>query len=841
MSGPRNETVARALALVDPFLIANEAKGWSRRALSLWLPRRGVRDQAFADELAARSAPEIYALECGSRDLLTWIRSICEATIFVERGRDRLWSSALALRVAHVVDLDTLVCLSLFQRGDTRYGWSVIPALELMDCPYWTNTSAAETHIHLGGTLPPLYYWILAMGCEYSPLALKRLVGSVDVCAPWLEWRNSMYAAAWERLRLADIAGVTVFRSEHKLDDELEWLRRHPPSPMVCRHEVLRASVEFRLAWGIRHRRFADPLRDVDGNDPNCHYATGERRFLIAAGKLLQSWDTERRAGVETPLARPFADRLLRYIRVKNAFHQLLTHEEGSEGLTRFIGNFSRRGAIGHRKSRRTGWRSEAHSPEEKIVATARASRRRKYRRMVHASERLRLREAAAAHLVTAHEAEISERGRAVPRGVSFRVAPERGAMMVHAFHAWMTGWLEHLERFGVPEHSMGLIVHFLKSSEKSDEVRARQVRRQARSLMNLLESVDGPRLFNETLRRFVVGIDAAGLERATQPRIFAPAFDDVRVRVDGGRRSGARQLSLGYTFHVGEDCWDVMNGLRHIDETRCLLFRHRRGRFGHGLILADDPMRLYAKRGEWVEITRGRHVLDLVWAIKRLELRCDVSGQTISWLEARLRACCGEVAGPGEVLGTRNQLEECWDAMNLDARDPNAARIEQETGLLSRLGLHTAAAREGFVRVEATPAWIQACTELQQWLRKACAYQGITIESNPTSNVLVGGYGDWKWLPYDVFIADSLPVSLNSDDPGIFLTTLPNEYERMLVVQRDRLGSAKQAERWLEDRLRDAERSSFLTAVPAGRDAARVLGTMIRGRSRLPKIGAKG
>ncbi|MGH8547041.1 MAG: hypothetical protein ACRERU_00240 [Methylococcales bacterium] len=100
-----------------------------------------------------------------------------------------------------------------------------------------------------------------------------------------------------------------------------------------------------------------------------------------------------------------------------------------------------------------------------------------------------------------------------------------------------------------------------------------------------------------------------------------------------------------------------------------------------------------------------------------------------------------------------------------------------------------------------------------------------ICIEANPTSNLLIGGYRKYHELPYAVFTDAGLAVSLNTDDPGLFCTTLPGEFAAMYHAGLQRTASHREAIEWLEDRLHDARRATFLGPhVPIGRDALKVL-----------------
>ena len=63
-----------------------------------------------------------------------------------------------------------------------------------------------------------------------------------------------------------------------------------------------------------------------------------------------------------------------------------------------------------------------------------------------------------------------------------------------------------------------------------------------------------------------------------------------------------------------------------------------------------------------------------------------------------------------------------------------------------------------------------------------------VAIETNPSSNVLISRFGSYDKHPVTVFndrfLHDPqrgcLPVSINTDDPGVFDTELENEYALM-------------------------------------------------------------
>ena len=57
---------------------------------------------------------------------------------------------------------------------------------------------------------------------------------------------------------------------------------------------------------------------------------------------------------------------------------------------------------------------------------------------------------------------------------------------------------------------------------------------------------------------------------------------------------------------------------------------------------------------------------------------------------------------------------------------------------------------------------------------------RNIALELCPSSNIKLGLFKDFNSHPFPQLLASGINVSLNSDDPPFFGTTLPQEYERV-------------------------------------------------------------
>ena len=93
-------------------------------------------------------------------------------------------------------------------------------------------------------------------------------------------------------------------------------------------------------------------------------------------------------------------------------------------------------------------------------------------------------------------------------------------------------------------------------------------------------------------------------------------------------------------------------------------------------------------------------------------------------------------------------------------------------------------------IKVDLTMEYILAVKEVQKYMRYGIAQRGISIETNPTSNVMIGSFRKYEEHPILTFFNRGLPVSdqeeqdcaqlqvsVNTDDCGVFYTDLEMEY----------------------------------------------------------------
>lgn len=66
---------------------------------------------------------------------------------------------------------------------------------------------------------------------------------------------------------------------------------------------------------------------------------------------------------------------------------------------------------------------------------------------------------------------------------------------------------------------------------------------------------------------------------------------------------------------------------------------------------------------------------------------------------------------------------------------------------------------------------------KMQNYLMAVIVNKKIAIETNPSSNVKIGPIDGYVDHPIYRFMANGINVSINTDDKGIFATSLSNEY----------------------------------------------------------------
>lgn len=376
-----------------------------------------------------------------------------------------------------------------------------------------------------------------------------------------------------------------------------------------------------------------------------------------------------------------------------------------------------------------------------------------------------------------------------------------------------------------------------------------KQKRREAVSLARLISR------FPRSLRLFR-GIDLCTDELGIPTWVLSPLCRYVR---EVSKTASAHLQStwvedlapLRVTVHAGEDFVHLLGGLRRIDEAIDLLKLGQGDRIGHGMALGINAQ-VWARRTSGIAIPKMERLLDLAWEWSFSTSRgVEVSARRIQYVIDRIERLTQEVfkmtVHPPQVahfatlLARESELRrldfphgplpdmrdylasvDLAGASNpIDRRPPSESVIShhlQPWELLRCYLSDPGAFQRGQKTELVDPAFEAATLEvLQDELRRKIAAAGITVEINPSSNLLIGNLGDLKnhplWRLKPPRGGDNvLPVAvcIGSDNPLTFATRTREEYQ--LVYDTLTLAGLSdiEARQWLEEARESGLASRF-------------------------------
>lgn len=387
-----------------------------------------------------------------------------------------------------------------------------------------------------------------------------------------------------------------------------------------------------------------------------------------------------------------------------------------------------------------------------------------------------------------------------------------------------------------------GVVLHFIKkndikSSNKGSKGKCRhydlryEVKKQAYAIWHLRKS-------DNHCRGRVRGIDAANSEVFSRPEVFAQAYRFLR---ESAMKPIKMQChDLGMTYHVGEDFIDVVDGLRAVDEVRQFLGFRNGDRIGHGMVLGIDVNAYYQRCHANIIMTKqmlldnavwlyykGKNLQSFIAASKDLEViyetyysqiyghlknRVTMHDYLLSW------ALRGD--NPQYYFFANNKGKHYpnsrWSMFNLNNSEAAsmARNNEYAKNLYSAYHFDDNVRSKGRVTVQvhlSEPIIAYIC-DVQKMMLNEIEHENISIECNPTSNLRIGHFESYSTHPIVRMFNPLLPtyedrhdisVSINTDDKGIFATSLEREYSLLaLSLEKKYVKTCKCSPRQIYDWL---------------------------------------
>jgi len=337
-------------------------------------------------------------------------------------------------------------------------------------------------------------------------------------------------------------------------------------------------------------------------------------------------------------------------------------------------------------------------------------------------------------------------------------------------------------------------------------------------------------------------GMDVASMELAIPTWTLVPLFQKLRdAGLDASKQLAhrfprLRVPPLRATCHAGEDYRRLAEGIRRIHEPFEFGMLRTGDRLGHALALADEPRR-------WVDTHRRvsqpaeERLDDLVWELDRYG-HADFHGHGSRIEQVRAEA----INLAWEIYGTRVDSDTLVRARQLRHNSRKRERLgfpffsprsltptdsaeELFFAYLTEVDVFERGQR--LVEIEATSAEMDFLITAQNWLRTLLGRLEITVEVNPSSNLLIGAMPELESHPLlrmqPLSVASDAPegasvlASINADDPLTFATCLADEYAYMYATLLRYGIEARNGLAWL-DRLRENGYRSRFT-LPASAD----------------------
>lgn len=322
----------------------------------------------------------------------------------------------------------------------------------------------------------------------------------------------------------------------------------------------------------------------------------------------------------------------------------------------------------------------------------------------------------------------------------------------------------------------------------------------------------------------------------------------------------------LGKTYHVGEEFLDVVDGLRAIDEVVRFLDFDCGDRLGHAVVLGTDVEEWYRNKHYTISLSIQDYLDNLAWfyhalshfsiphmhALQerlsadfgywfRIVYRNNISDDLLDLIMKHARTNCydwtHEDGGRYQAHTCHFDIMDYYRAWTLRGDDPSCYeggyfrkpapygflipsedckvnkkfpthyedRYVAEYSILNYFyQFDKTIRREGEkkINIKISNEYVQGIKAVQIEMRYLLARKGISIETNPTSNVLISNFREYGKHPILAFYNRGLPVSekeemecaqlqvsINTDDSGVFYTDLETEYALLARSTEELIG----------------------------------------------------
>ncbi len=322
-----------------------------------------------------------------------------------------------------------------------------------------------------------------------------------------------------------------------------------------------------------------------------------------------------------------------------------------------------------------------------------------------------------------------------------------------------------------------------------------------------------------------ITGVDVGGTELNFRPEVF------------GRLMRSCKALGFRITYHVGEDFYDMTDGLRAIWEIIHYARIGKGDRLGHCIVLGMTAGEYYEKKHHTLSMPKQVLLDNVVWLFgfakeKGVSMK-PVLEQKLIDMASKLYVDIGYDGVVGlnmndyyESLLLRSD-EECrydgedvWSKVAvLDSARANKARANRKSfKLLQAYNTNEVIIANGEkpITKKISAAWPKFIVEIQSKMIELVNNTGLCIECCPSSNLQICQLKRYDCHPAIKYYLkpDDANVKLNiaicTDDKGTFSTSLTNEFSLLALAATKEEGWNRETEKNFKDLISQGSKYRF-------------------------------
>lgn len=397
---------------------------------------------------------------------------------------------------------------------------------------------------------------------------------------------------------------------------------------------------------------------------------------------------------------------------------------------------------------------------------------------------------------------------------------------------------------------NMGIVFHLLKREYVEDisgvfcwkntmignRRRTEHIFERRYFIRNIAKAIEEIRQSIPKMDEYIVGLDAASDEVIEEPWVYSMAYQTVRSRkstkpvVQNTKYSSEynRVQNIGFTYHVGEEFSHIISGLRHIDEV-IEEFGYKPGdRIGHAMAIGID-VKQWIEDNKVIMMPQLEYMENLLWIWGVGIYENGDLGIELEKLESRILDIASKFYVPSEGLTVRLLYQAYKEKFRGDHKKAAEKHLKdrkeraKEDDFCANKGCKCCVGekwtKEGLLLTNYCPRFIkqyrtimalnvtredvELFEALQNHVVKKIEKKGIYIETNPTSNLVIGEFMQMDMHP--IFSMNGrkteshVMVTINSDDPAVFGTNIENEFAYIYYAAEAQGYSKEEILEWID------------------------------------------